>query len=82
MERMSKMTVEEVIRDTAEKAYACYVYDIVKRETYGIEAIYGDYIETLIGIHGLIALRTQNLVETCGVVNGRQLYTLRDHMEC
>lgn len=58
------------------KAYAEYVYDIVKQELEGFDAIYEDYIINLVGFAGLTYLKKYRLVETCGVVNGRQLYAL------
>lgn len=51
-------------------------YDIVRMETLDMDAVYGDYIKSLVGVHGLNALISHNLVEGCGVVNGRQLYAL------
>ena len=65
-----------------DKQYVEYVYETVKKDCEGMDAIYEDYIFHLVGMRGLIALQKFKLVETCGVVNGRQLYTLRDHMEC
>lgn len=52
------------------------VYDFVKSKSEGMDAIYEDYIVELVGIMGLNALMKHRLIETCGVVNGRQLYTL------
>lgn len=57
------------------------VNDIIKRETEGLDAIYEDYIEYIIGIEGLNDLLNNGLLETCGVVNGRQLYVLCDKRE-
>ena len=42
----------------------------------GLDSFYKDYILSLVGVYGLNALITHKLDETCGVVNGRQLYTL------
>ncbi len=56
--------------------YAEKVYDIVKYKSEGRDAIYEDYIVELVGIMGLKALKEHRLIETCGVVKGRQLYTL------
>lgn len=53
-----------------------YVYDIVKSATEGFDAVYDDYIKSLVGAGGLLSLKIHNRVETCGVVNGRQLYVL------
>ena len=56
--------------------YAKAVYDIVKNSSDGLDAVYEDYIANLVGYKGLYALLENNLLETCGVVNGRQLYVL------
>lgn len=56
--------------------YANLVYDIVAAECEYFEAIYEDYILELVGAKGLEALLNAKYLETCGVVNGRQLYTL------
>ena len=61
------------------KNYADYVYDIVKEQTEKFEAIYEDYITELVGVFGLNALLDSNLLETCGIVNGKQLYALCDN---
>lgn len=58
--------------------YCDYVYEIVKENCKVLDSIYGDYIESLVGTYGLKSLIEANLVESCGVVNGRQLYTLCD----
>ena len=60
------------------KEYAKYVYEMIKEDCDGLDAIYEDYISTLVGIHGLEVLREYGLLETCGVVYGRQLYSLVD----
>lgn len=58
--------------------YVDYVYEIVKNETRGMDAVYEDYILEIVGLAGLTELRQNKLIETCGVVNGRQLYTVCD----
>ena len=60
------------------KTYVDYVYEIVKSELDGFEAIYEDYIINLVGHAGLTELRTNGLLEACGVVNGLQLYAIVD----
>lgn len=45
------------------------------------DAIYEDYIIYLVGYEGLHLLQKNRLVETCGVVNGRQLYVLCEKKE-
>ena len=52
------------------------IYKIVKNESKGLDAIYEDYIISLVGLYGLLILKGNKLLETCGVVNGRQLYAL------
>lgn len=52
------------------------IYTIVKNECEGLDAVYEDYIINLVGLYGLLILRGNKLLETCGVVNGRQLYSL------
>ena len=61
------------------KTYADYVYDIVKEQTEKFDAIYEDYITELVGVFGLNALLDNGLLETCGIVNGKQLYVLCDN---
>lgn len=58
--------------------YADYVYVIVRANSEGMDAVYEDYIKHLVGVNGLNELIKENLIETCGVVNGRQLYVLCD----
>ena len=52
------------------------IYNIVEAEAEDMDAIYGDFIEHLIGSTGLLALLGEKLLEGCGVVNGRRLYVL------
>lgn len=52
------------------------IYAIVKLEFEGFDAIYEDAIIHLVGIVGLGLLREHGLVEGCGVLHGRSLYTL------
>ena len=52
------------------------VYEVVKNKSLGLDAVYESYILELVGVEGLEILRRNKLVETCGVVNGRQLYVL------
>ena len=56
--------------------YVDYVQDIVRLDCEGMDSIYGDYIKQMVGVYGLNALRQNKLVESCGVINGRQLYVL------
>ena len=52
------------------------IYEVVKSETKGFDAIYEDYILRLVGTYGLNVLKMYRLVETCGIINGHQLYVL------
>lgn len=56
--------------------YVDYVYDMLKNESRNLDAIYQDYILELFGVMGMDALLEHKLIETCGVVNGRQLFVL------
>ena len=58
------------------KTYVDYVYEIVKAELRDFDALYEDYIINLVGHAGLTELRSNNLLETCGIVNGMQLYAI------
>ena len=51
------------------------IYDLLKRECEGIDAVYEDYIIRLIGIDGFNLLREKKLLCACGNINGRNLYT-------
>lgn len=65
-------------KEMSTMTYVDYVYDIVKKECEGMDSIYMDYIMKLVGSHGWNELATHNLVESCGVINGRPLYVLCD----
>ena len=56
--------------------YVDHVYEIVRLETVELDSIYSDYIQRIVGTFGLNALLDTNLLENCGIVNGRQLYVL------
>ena len=56
--------------------YVDYVYDIVRLDCLEMDAIYKDYIKQMVGVYGFNALLEARLIESCGVVNGRQLYVL------
>ena len=53
-----------------------HVYNLVRMDTENMDAIYGDYIVRIIGSYGFNALHDERLIEGCGVINGRALYTL------
>lgn len=52
------------------------LFAVLKANSEGLDAIYEDFIESLIGSWGIELLRTKGLLEPCGVVNGRKLYAL------
>ena len=56
--------------------YVDYVYDIVRLDCEGMDSIYKDYIIQMVGVYGFNTLYQNNLIEGCGVINGRQLYVL------
>ena len=55
-----------------------YIYEAVRLECAGLDAIYEECIIDTVGRVGLNALLKRKLLETCGAVNGRQLYVLCD----
>lgn len=60
------------------ETYIGHIYSLVALETADMDAVYGDYIKKLVGVFGFNALLDCKLLESCGVVNGRRLYVLRD----
>ena len=56
--------------------YLAKLYEIIEYEVQELDALYGDYIQYLIGIYGLNSMIAAGLLESCGMVGGRQLYTL------
>lgn len=62
-------------------SYLDYIYEIVKQESEGLDAIYKDYIINLIGEHGFNTLLEDKLLEGCGSINMRPLYVLCEKKE-
>lgn len=56
--------------------FAEKVYEIIKQEIEGLDALYEDYIVHVVGVSGLTSLIEQKRIESCGVVNGRKLYSV------
>lgn len=54
------------------------VYKTVMGVCGDLDSIYEDYIIYLVGYEGLYILREHQLLESCGVINGRKLYVLCD----
>ena len=61
--------------------YALTVYLMAMEEFSDLDAIYEDALIHLVGVRGIESLKENKLLESCGVVNGRQLYTLCDKFE-
>ena len=61
--------------------YALTVYLMVMEEFADLDAIYEDALIHLVGVRGVESLKENKLLESCWVVNGRQLYTLCDKFE-
>lgn len=53
-----------------------HVYEILKFDCEDFDAIYADHIKQMVGVYGFNALLVNKRLESCGVVNGRQLYVL------
>lgn len=58
------------------KEFVDEVYAIVEHEIEGFDSIYEDYICHLVGEYGLNALIAYGLIESCGVIDDRQMYVL------
>ncbi len=56
--------------------YVDHVYKIILAESEFFDALYEDYIIHIVGHTGLNELKRHNLLETCGVINGKQLYAV------
>jgi len=61
-----------------EQIYVLAVYLMVMEVFEDLDAIYEDALIHLVGVRGVEALKENKLLESCGVVNGRQLYALCD----
>ena len=72
---------ESATKEAKERIYTRRVYYIIKTESTGLDSIYKDFILCCVGTYGLNALLDANLLEACGVVYGRKLYTLLDWKE-
>lgn len=53
-----------------------HLYDIIKEESEGLDAVYFDYITHLIGFNGFLAMKASGYLELCWSNNGRDLYVL------
>lgn len=50
--------------------------EVVSGCTRGMDAVYEDYLIYLVGEEGFYILRKNKLLESCGSINGRNLYTI------
>lgn len=58
--------------------YIDHIYNIVRLETSDMDAIYKEHIMQLVGVFGFNSLIQYDRLESCGVIDGRRLYVLRD----
>ena len=58
------------------KTYADYVYEIIKPSFDFFDAVYEDHIISVVGAAGLTELRSNGLLEPCGAIADRHLYSL------
>lgn len=56
--------------------YVDHVYNIIKLDCEDMDAIYGDHIKYMVGVYGFNALIGEELIESCGEINGRKLYVV------
>ena len=54
------------------------IYEVILEEFAGLDAVYEDAIIELIGTYGLNLLIQHRLLESCGVINERQLYVINN----
>ena len=57
------------------------VYRFLKEHTQGMDAIYEDYLNRLIGERGVNLLVENGLLESCGVINNRRLFVICEKPE-
>ena len=57
-------------------SYIGVVHRIMLVEAENIDAVYEDYILKLVGSYGLQALLDCGLVESCGSIGGKRLYSI------
>lgn len=58
--------------------YIEHIYGIVRLETSDMDAVYKEHIIQLVGVFGFNDLIKYDRLESCGVIDGRRLYVLRD----
>ena len=55
--------------------YAPTVFDVLREDIRGLDAVYEDYVIRVVGQEGFDILREKKYLTTCGSVAGRNLYT-------
>ena len=58
------------------KQFIDKVYEVVEVAGDKLDALYEDYIISLVGEEGFELLRSEGFLTTCGSINGRTLYVL------
>lgn len=57
------------------------LHEVMQGCVRGMDAVYEDYVIYLVGREGFDILRNQRLLESCGSINGRRLYTVAEGKE-
>ena len=58
-----------------------YIYNVVKQDCDGLDSVYEDYLIHLVGTYGVNLLKENSLLESRGVIDGRQLYVIVEAKE-
>lgn len=53
-------------------------HEIIAGYARGMDVVYGDYVIYLIGQEGFDMLRENHILESCGSIEGRDLFTVRE----
>lgn len=57
------------------------LHEIIYGYSRGMDAVYEDYVIYLIGQEGFDILRRNKVLESCGSIDGRNLYTVKEYKE-
>ena len=58
-----------------------YIYNVVKQDCDGLDSVQEAYLIHLVGNYGVNLLKDNGLLESRGVINGRQLYAIVEAKE-
>lgn len=58
-----------------------YIYNVVKQDCDCLDSVYEDYLIHIVGTYGVNLLKENGLLESRGVINGRQLYVIIEAKE-